>query len=391
MVGVGQTEIMRPVSAVFTAALLLFLPAALVIAQVPAPENVVVTCKNLRTVVKWDYPHHQPSTVFQIKLLGSSGLNREAYAHQFDLTEMVWSSEEQYLEYNYVTITAVTGSNSSKAVSSKSFSFNQYVTVDIKCQLEFPPVTVTVGDSGATVSVENPFHFYKELTSIRHTSDFSVTIQSGNREDVRECNLEEKTCKFSIDFPADADPCFNLTGKILKSGAKYIQFKKTGPVCATVTATGDHWLVVGVMIFIVAIVVAALTVVMCKYNAWTMKLIPTPKPLIVQPQTQQHPDFHCDPTFSSIYITGSRPPLFAPGEENSPGEAEALILAPRPYEDQDTDQDFDSDQDSSESTQSESLSLSSGSEIEMCVYETRPNMVTVEIGEGDTVTGYTGS
>lgn len=90
-----------------------------------------------------------------------------------------------------VKVTAVLGSHQSEPAESKSFTFNVVKTTDVTCkcsvsqrtpsgawsdrgaddpvrfspagQLDFPPVVLTAGDSGPTVSFDNPFHFYKEL------------------------------------------------------------------------------------------------------------------------------------------------------------------------------------------------------------------------------------
>lgn len=54
--------------------------------------------------------------------------------HQYDLTKIIWSSEERYMSNYYVTVAATVGSKQSKPASSQSFTFNHAKTATLKCE-----------------------------------------------------------------------------------------------------------------------------------------------------------------------------------------------------------------------------------------------------------------
>lgn len=54
--------------------------------------------------------------------------------HQFDLTEIIWSSKERCMSRYYVNVTAIVGGKHSEPVLSKSFTFNNAKTADLTCE-----------------------------------------------------------------------------------------------------------------------------------------------------------------------------------------------------------------------------------------------------------------
>lgn len=376
---------MRPLWAAF---LSLLLPGALVHALVPAPENVTVRCGDQRPVVSWDY-RPQQLTNFNVHLLGSGQrFSAQTVDHELNLSDFVWNSSEQMFNYLYVAVTAEQGLNQSKPSESPSFSYNLHKTVAVTCNLKFPPVTLTVEGAEATVSFENPLHFYKELRTIKDYSKFDITIIIAKRSEHDRACGQTPVCKFSVNLPEDAEPCVNLSGVIGHGnyGQEQISVQLIGPVCAT--ATTDLLWVVAVVIFVLFIVLISLiTFGVCKTRAWDLTKIPTPQTLALNLQNPTLSMHQSETVYSSVQITGTRPRTIEDPESPCPEsshrvqEDEDRVLIPPP--------DLCEDQDeSAESTKTETLSLhSSSSEIEVSNYERR-HPVEVDMG-GDMVTGYT--
>ncbi|KAK2817506.1 hypothetical protein Q5P01_025697 [Channa striata] len=222
---------------------------------VPPPTNVVVSCQNLKTTVSWQHSSQQPETRFRVTIDGSSGnSSNETTEHEYDLSHFVWRSKEHYLGFHTVTVTALQGGDQSEPTSSKSFSFNHFKTVFLKCLLEFPPVNLTVREATATLSFPNPIHFYKELEQAVKQEDavleLSISTDKGTLE---------KKCIDQVDF------------------------NKTGRICARHLDDGltAHWTIVALMLGIFLFVIVVATAAVFKVKAWTMKsYIPIPSPLV---------------------------------------------------------------------------------------------------------------
>lgn len=54
--------------------------------------------------------------------------------HQFDMTNIIWSSEERCMSNNYVNVTATVGGKHSEPASSKTFTFNNVKTATQECE-----------------------------------------------------------------------------------------------------------------------------------------------------------------------------------------------------------------------------------------------------------------
>lgn len=365
-------------------ALLLSLPGALL--HVAAPEEVRVRCGDEKPLVSWNYSSDQP-TNFTVQLLGSGrSYHIRTRAHELDLSSYVWSSPAQMLEYFYVLVTAEQEPNRSKPSNSPSFSYNGLKPVDQSCNLTFPPINLTREGADATLSMENPLYFYKELRDIKHSAVFKLNIikEHGHKEEW----CFHKICKFSVDLPEDAEPCVNLTGSIEPRPGAEINFQQIDRVCIT-PPTDGLWLVAILVVVIFVCVIALLSVAVCKYRAWAFPKIPTPQTL----KLPSSPNFRSsmtqpDPVYSPVQITGPRPETTLDLESPSPPEIhqdqdqdQVPFLPADPREDQDESAD-------STQTETETLSLhSSSSETEESNYERRAEIMDLS---GDRVIGYTG-
>lgn len=58
----------------------------------------------------------------------------ETTDHQYDLSPFVWESEERYMDYYVVTVTAIQGGVLSEPVKSKSFTFNRLKPATMECE-----------------------------------------------------------------------------------------------------------------------------------------------------------------------------------------------------------------------------------------------------------------
>lgn len=372
--------------------LLLWIPA--VRGVLPAPENVTVRCGDQRPLVSWDYSPQQP-TNFTVRLSGSGRSFSEQTADQeLDLSRFVWNSSEQMFEFHYVTITAEQGLNRSEPHRSQTFSYNRLKTVEVSCFLKFPPVILSGEGAEATLSLENPLYFYKELRAIRASAVFYLTAVIENQSDQdRRCG-QKPVCKFSLDLPEDAEPCVILSG-VISNGAEQILLQPIGPLCAAAPTISTEALLAVTIFAVFIVVILLVTIGICKTRAWVFPKVPTPKNLAPNPSSHRPSSTaQTETVYSLLHITGTRPRTiqdpFSPGPDpNSPGPdchhvpAEDRLLIPPP----DLCEDHD---ESAESTKTETLSLhSTDSELEVSNYERRAQVIEMDLS-GDLVTGYTG-
>lgn len=385
---------MRCLRAAFTTVLLCLHGAALH-ASAAAPENVRIKCKDHRPTVSWDSP--QPGT-FTVKLSGSKrNFLVQTAERELDLSEFLWSSTEQIFDYYIVTVTAEQGLNRSSR--SPSFSYNKYKTVDERCSLRFPPLSLTKEGPQATLTFENPLYFYKELDVLRHTRyelKFTTVTLKGHEDGG--CK-QKQVCKFSVDLPEDAKPCVTISG-VISISYQDISVTHEGDVCAEERPLLPELLwtvsIVGV-IFIAVILV--LVFLICKNQVWSFDKTQTPQTLAQMPQTHRPPSIHRPDTFYSrvqilgpISQTSQDPHSASPGSTEDQAEDQALIHAL----DQDEDQALIHEPNQAEyrdgfidSIQTKNCSIhSSEDEIQESNYESRGVLIEMDVS-GDVVKGYT--
>uniref|UniRef100_A0A3B4Y199 Uncharacterized LOC111659455 n=1 Tax=Seriola lalandi dorsalis TaxID=1841481 RepID=A0A3B4Y199_SERLL len=192
---------------------------------------VTLSCQNLKTTVRWEYSEQQPQT----NTSNYSFIFHETTDHQYDLSPFIWESERRYEGFHSVNVTAIQGGRKSTPANSQSLSFNELKQAHVRCELDFPPVSLTEGDSGATVTFQNPFYFYEELKTATKTNNvfFSFTGDLGTAD----CGLKDKICRYDFSFPEGVDECVLLDGQLNdRNGVNSVKFRKTSPVCITESA-----------------------------------------------------------------------------------------------------------------------------------------------------------
>lgn len=251
-------------------------------AEVPDPENVTVSCQNAAVTVSWDYPEHQPRTLFRVwaSLEGRDIIGVETTEHRYDLTHLVWDRQEYYLEYLTVQVAALQGGNESDNKHSNSFSFNSLKVVDTSCSLELPPVEIAVAGETATVSFPNPIQHYRELrrTIAGHSEPllmFTVSLigNGSNLGDNRySCPARDILCKVDVSLPEDAELCVKLKGILFYSeGKRQVTFRETNQTCVS-NSDGSHEETLAIVLTTVTISLCIMVAIfICKAKAWTMK------------------------------------------------------------------------------------------------------------------------
>ncbi|CAB1413602.1 unnamed protein product [Pleuronectes platessa] len=223
---------MRPDGA-FTVLLLISSVTAL---TVPPPTAVTVSCRNLRVLVNWEFSDQQPPTSFRVETDSSDGiLKNETTEHQYDLTGFIWESQNHYMGFHSVRVTALQRGGESQPVQSETFTFNKWRTADKHCLLDFPPVEVVAGDSGNIVSFPNPFHFYTELKQDEKGGalfELNISSDQGNYYTFK-CRQTESVCRY--DLPPSEDTCVRVGGW-LAAGVEKVEFNQTELICPSKTS-----------------------------------------------------------------------------------------------------------------------------------------------------------
>ncbi|KAG7220260.1 hypothetical protein INR49_018316 [Caranx melampygus] len=194
----------------FTVPLLLLCAVSAI--TVPPPENVTLSCDNLKTTVSWDYRDREPGTSF-------IGATAETSDLHFDLTSFVWESPQHYTAFHSVNVTAVRQHRKSKPVKSNSLSFSKNKKAHVNCLLDFPPVNLTVDKSGRTIRFENPLSFYSELRQAVNETDVSFEFSVSSNSPI---------CRY--DLP---DECVLLDGRLDGKKTFPVYFRRTESVCPT--------------------------------------------------------------------------------------------------------------------------------------------------------------
>ncbi|NP_001348100.1 interferon gamma receptor 1 isoform X1 [Kryptolebias marmoratus] len=385
----------------------------------PLPANVTVSCQNAKTTVRWDYSKREPHTIFRVTLIFTPDSKHEEYTtdHQYDLSSLVWQSEEHYMSFLYVSITAIEGGNQSKPVSSNTFSFNSLKTVDTKCILDFPPVKLNVNETKTSVTFENPFSFYKELRStVKGTSSaFQFDVASDGHNFKGKCTVKDGSCKQDVTFNEGKEKCVTLKGWLfLNSGMEPISFRKTERICSTASpefADQGVSLLAVILMSSFALLTCVVGISICKVKAWTMKTPDLPKPLVVQTDDTKvlcTAETVISPvSMDKPYKTSTiKPEDSYPKSYDVSSSSLDSILSDRPlYKDkgrqlEDSKQELEAvglmgtrtDEDSVDgSVRTECVSLSSQDEEResMSPYDS-PHFVMLDMGDGDIITGYTG-
>ncbi|XP_024145837.1 interferon gamma receptor 1 [Oryzias melastigma] len=201
------------------------------------PENVTVSCEKLMIMAQWDCKEQHPETYFTVTILSS---NQPLFVTttketKWDLTSTLWT-RKYFLRTNlYVSVTAMRGRTESGKMKSNTFSFNTKYDTDLKCLLEFPPVTLVVNESRAVVMFRNPFRFYKEIHQAYSGSNFNLTFSVNFGRNVDRdafCIKNEPTCTAEGMFPK-GENCVTLRGLLVDQNRMYsIQMNQTQKICA---------------------------------------------------------------------------------------------------------------------------------------------------------------
>lgn len=306
----------------FTALFLLVSGASAV--TVLPPINVSVSCENFMVTVSWEYPEQQPQTIFRVNILSPAGdLERETEDHQFDLSDIIWASQDHYMGYYHVSVTAIQGGNQSEARAAGSFSFNDLKSSDMKCELVFPPANLIETDLGAILKFKNPLLANEKLKRTLEFDDatFRVSVISNDGEilkfcdkqnidsdDCNSCTWRDEICKHDIPFAKGTKKCVRLKGTLFdKRYFGQVLFRETDSICASKPYEAPVVLLV-TLLSITALVISLLTVFICKAKAWTMETHePLPESLLQKHRRRgsnlvnEH-----DPDFSPVNLAESK-------------------------------------------------------------------------------------
>ncbi|KAL7404384.1 hypothetical protein ABVT39_013920 [Epinephelus coioides] len=304
---------------------LLFLISRVSAGDVLLPTNVTLSCTNLNVTVSWKYQERKPQTSFRVHITGSAGdYETETTDHQYDLSHFVWQSEEHYLAFHYVTVTAIEGGNQSQSVQSETFTFNKLKYADKTCALDFPPVDLNENDSGATVSFVNPLYFYRELKEVGKwnavTFIYSVFSDGALMSGPTECTAAQEHCKHDVSFPEGVEKCVNLSGWLSARGnLAEVEFRESSRICLSESAE-LHAVVLTVILFVLAIVISVIIIIIYRANAWTMKIPSLPRPLISELQNLRERDMYAHMShehFSQVIVSQPcKNPSVSSEEEN---------------------------------------------------------------------------
>ncbi|XP_054459696.1 interferon gamma receptor 1 [Anoplopoma fimbria] len=240
------------------------------VSAVPSPKSVNLSCKNLHVSVSWEYSEQKPQTRFRVHVGGSAGhLVSETVERLYDLSPFVWQSEERYMGFHYVTVTAVEGGNQSEPITAKTFSFNSLQTPKIYCKLDFPPVDLNESEKGAKVSFMNPLSFYRELKKAvkPDTATFKYTVFTNDGETQGTCTAQDNICRLDVSFPEGSKKCVKMLRGLLfrGTGVGEVPFTETGPICTSIL-TEDLTLPLTIILLVFAIVIIVAIIIICKID-----------------------------------------------------------------------------------------------------------------------------
>ncbi|XP_068583195.1 interferon gamma receptor 1 [Cebidichthys violaceus] len=367
------------------------------VSAVPSPKNVKLSCQNLKVSVSWEYSEQTPETSFRVDVGGSAGsLVIDTTEHQYDLSPFIWASEEHYMGFHHVTVTAEEGGNQSKPIQSQTFTFNFLKTADINCKLDFPTVDLVENESGATVSVMNPFSFTeleKAVKSDSSTFKFTVTTSSGKTDGA--CTAQDKVCKLDILFPEGAEKCVKTLKGTLFDGIEVsqVQFNETGPICVS-KPTGVDVQMLAILLCAFSIVAAVIIVAICVVKAWRLTASPKP-PTSLRPNHNEGALRYtpvCPTYISPVTVAGNNPLVSSEEEEEEDHLRDSSVNyqpSARSYAEGGLLSEGEDSADDSEKTEVVSMDLEEEEEEEEVLAYDRPQTLQLDMGDGDMVTGYT--
>lgn len=388
---------------------------------IPEPQNVTLKCEKQFPILQWDYSHQQPQTLFRVNISGSAGAHEyETTEHRFDLSKFIWESEDRYMAYHSVSVTAVMGGIKSNSVKPISFTFNQMKLADIICELDFPTVTLT---AEGTVSFPNPFSFYPELEqAIKPKSAlFWFEISASGNDYEGDCRVDQKICKYDLSVSDNVETCIKLKGWLMEGNeVGRVRFRETDDVCPS-PSIGVHWAVIIVMLAVFFVLLVIIIFFVCNERAWMLKTQTLPGALdLLEPiiSYKRYSTLDSNATMSRVQVVHRQPSVDSmeeeqvsptadpcdgssgPGPQNPPrdafytegalldsnGSQEAMGLM---SEGQTTDDDS-----ANCSIETESVSMNStegeGEGEARSPYDC-PHSLHIDMGDGNTVVGYTGS
>ncbi|KAM8878289.1 uncharacterized protein AB9W97_014197 [Spinachia spinachia] len=264
--------------------LLLLLSGASAVAP---PGGLELTCHNQQVTVRWEDGGPRRGTSYRVDVVASAGGGHtdETTGNQYDLTPFVWASEDRYLAFYSVYVTAREGENRSEPTRTQTFTFNSLKPAEIMCKFDFPPVDLKKTDSGATLSFRNPLSFYRELneTARSESPTFTFIANSNGSEFKGSCDAGDGVCRLALPpgEPA-AEMCVSeLRGslaRVPRVKASAVDFRATGPVCAIDSADSGA-LAFALMLLLFFVVISGVVVLICRAKAWTMKGVPAKLPM----------------------------------------------------------------------------------------------------------------
>ncbi|GLD68176.1 uncharacterized protein AKAME5_001948800 [Lates japonicus] len=240
-------------------------------------------------------------------------------------------------------------------------------------------VSAETEDSGSTVSFQNPLHFYKELKQATKPDtyfDFSVSSDNGSLGKTK-CQSTEPICRFDFSFPEGVEECVTLVGWLMTGQrTDWVAFNKTGHICR-IDSTDVHWVILAVVLGGLVLVITAVTISICFVKAWTMNSLPHPDLKDWNPSN--HEQSLMDSSNSSGELDLNRP-CYRTGRllEGSSQELDA-------------ERDVTDEESADGSEKTECVSIGDEEEVERKGgghYDCRPQILPMDMGDGDMVETY---
>ncbi|KAM8843435.1 interferon gamma receptor 1 isoform 2-T2 [Synchiropus picturatus] len=276
---------------------------------VSSPENLTVTCHDLRVSASWTHSDHQAGTSFLVTVSAQEGvatqMQLETLDQKLDLSSEVSGSLDRLLATYVVTVAARRGGLRSTAAS-RTFSFNQVKGLE-GCQLDFPPVDVTRKGHKLLVAFKNPLYHHKELRDASDTEfammEFHVESDGGHHSWT--C-MKEKLCNISI---VANGSCVRLKDGFLfkdhRLPSASFRFKDSQRACADGSAE-PLILTLGISLAVLVAIVTMLTLVICKVKALMLK--PSPLPKTLTRKVEVYPGWVCpDPVYDLVHTVPPSP------------------------------------------------------------------------------------
>uniref|UniRef100_A0A4W5PZ50 Fibronectin type-III domain-containing protein n=1 Tax=Hucho hucho TaxID=62062 RepID=A0A4W5PZ50_9TELE len=274
---------------------------------VPPPENVTVSCNNLQTTVYWNYSELLRQPLFKLKITGDLNSSwKNSTEHHYDLSTLMWNAKE--LDRYFVNITAIDETEESAPQESSIFTFNNDLTADIHCKLDFPAVKVSMRDMIVTVSFDNPYHLYTELKEYCMGEGDKCFLYYENN-DTFKCPIEDKVCRHDFTVWENKEQyCVSLEGNAMGN----VMFNRIGPICGyedkTISLESSLLMLLPLIIIVIVTFVVFVTIRLCKRSMRKKNLSNFPKTLtsiLSNPHDKNIMDLQCE---IIAHISGIEPP-----------------------------------------------------------------------------------